>query len=88
MTLLAAASIGLVIGFLGGMFGKGGSAIATPLLAAVGLPATIASLRGVIVGSRLASSRDSNSLQRWFVGLLMVVAMYAAIRSGLAIRQG
>lgn len=42
MTLLAAAGIGLVIGFLGGMFGKGGSAIATPLLAAVGVPAIIA----------------------------------------------
>lgn len=42
MTLLAAAGIGLVIGFVGGMFGKGGSAIATPLLAAVGVPAIIA----------------------------------------------
>ncbi|MBK5331135.1 MAG: sulfite exporter TauE/SafE family protein [Ilumatobacteraceae bacterium] len=42
MTLLAAAGIGLVIGFLGGMFGKGGSAIATPLLAAVGVPAIVA----------------------------------------------
>jgi len=31
-----------VIGFLGGMFGKGGSAVATPLLAAVGVPAIIA----------------------------------------------
>lgn len=41
-TLLAAAGIGLLIGFLGGMFGKGGSAIATPLLAAVGVPAIIA----------------------------------------------
>lgn len=42
MTLLAAAGIGLVIGFLGGLFGKGGSAIATPLLAAFGVPAIIA----------------------------------------------
>ncbi len=42
MTLLAAAGIGLAIGFLGGMFGKGGSAIATPLLAAVGVPAIVA----------------------------------------------
>ncbi len=41
-TLLAAAGIGLLIGFLGGMFGKGGSAIATPLLAAAGVPAIIA----------------------------------------------
>lgn len=42
MTLLAAAGIGLAIGFLGGLFGKGGSAIATPLLAAAGVPAIVA----------------------------------------------
>ena len=41
-TLLAAAGIGIVIGFLGGLLGKGGSAIATPLLHAVGVPAIIA----------------------------------------------
>ena len=41
-TLLAAACIGVVIGFLGGLLGKGGSAIATPLLHAVGVPAIIA----------------------------------------------
>lgn len=35
-------AIGTVIGFLGGMFGKGGSALATPLLAAVGVPPIIA----------------------------------------------
>ena len=34
--------IGAGVGFLGGMFGKGGSAIATPLLAAVGVPKLIA----------------------------------------------
>ncbi len=49
------------------------------------IPFTIASLLGVIVGSRLASTRDSSSLQRWFVGLLVVVATYTAIRSGLAL---
>lgn len=49
------------------------------------IPFTIASLIGVMVGSRLASTRDSTSLQRWFVGLLLVVAVYTAIRSGLAL---
>jgi uncharacterized membrane protein YfcA len=49
------------------------------------IPFTIASLLGVVVGSRLASTRDSSSLQRWFVGLLVVVAVYTAIRSGLAL---
>lgn len=34
--------IGAGVGFLGGMFGKGGSAIATPLLGAIGVPAIIA----------------------------------------------
>ncbi len=49
-------------------------------------PFTIASLLGVIVGSRLAGARDSSSLQRWFVGLLVVVAVYTATRSTLALR--
>ena len=34
--------IGATTGYLGGLFGKGGSAIATPLLAAIGLPPIIA----------------------------------------------
>lgn len=50
------------------------------------IPFTIASLLGVLVGSRLAHTRDSTSLQRWFVGLLVVVALYTAARSGLALR--
>ena len=35
---------------------------------------------GVIVGSRLASTRDPTS-ERWFVALLVVVAIYTAARS-------
>jgi uncharacterized membrane protein YfcA len=49
------------------------------------IPFTVASLIGVVVGSRLAGTRDSSSLQRWFVGLLVVVAVYTAVRSGLAL---
>jgi len=49
------------------------------------IPFTIASLLGVMVGSRLAHTRDSSSLQRWFVGLLVLVAVYTAVRSGLAL---
>lgn len=45
------------------------------------IPFTIASLGGVVVGSRLASTRQPRLLQRWFVGLLVAVAMYTAIRS-------
>lgn len=35
-------SVGVLIGFLGGLFGKGGSAVATPLLKWIGLPGFIA----------------------------------------------
>ena len=41
-TLIAVALIGAFVGFLGGLFGKGGSAIATPLLALVGIPPIVA----------------------------------------------
>ncbi len=50
------------------------------------IPFTAASLIGVVVGSHMASTRDSKMLQRWFVGLLVAVALYTAIRSGLALR--
>lgn len=50
--------IGLLIGFLGGLFGKGGSAVATPLLQLAGVPAffAIASpLPATIPGTLVAS---------------------------------
>ena len=40
---------------------------------------TVASLIGVLIGSKLASTRDSSSLQRWFVGLL-VLGLYMVVR--------
>jgi uncharacterized membrane protein YfcA len=40
--LVAAALVGGLAGFLGGLFGKGGSAIATPILAALGVPPLVA----------------------------------------------
>ncbi len=49
------------------------------------IPFTIASVIGVFVGSRLASTRDPSFLQRWFVILLVVVALYTATRSILAL---
>ena len=51
--------IGILIGFLGGLFGKGGSAIATPLLSLIGLPGFIAvasPLPATIPGTLLASA--------------------------------
>jgi len=49
------------------------------------IPFTLASLVGVVIGTRLARTRDSTSLQRWFVVLLVAVATYTAVRSGLAL---
>ena len=49
------------------------------------VPFTIASLIGVFVGSRLASTRDPSFLQKWFVILLVVVAVYTATSSVLAL---
>lgn len=52
--------IGIVVGFLGGMFGKGGSAIATPLLSLIGFPGFIAvasPLPAVIPGMVVASGQ-------------------------------
>jgi uncharacterized membrane protein YfcA len=40
--LLGAALIGMAVGYLSGAFGKGGSAIATPLLHLLGVPAIVA----------------------------------------------
>lgn len=41
-SLLLILAIGAVVGFLGGLLGKGGSAIATPILVAIGVPPIIA----------------------------------------------
>ncbi len=49
------------------------------------LPFTIASLIGVFVGSRLASTRDPSFLQKWFIGFLVVIAAYTAVSSLLAL---
>ena len=40
--VVGVALIGAGVGFLGGLFGKGGSAIATPLLALIGIPPIVA----------------------------------------------
>lgn len=50
--------IGIFVGFLGGLFGKGGSAIATPLLSLIGIPgfiAVAAPLPATVPGTFIAS---------------------------------
>ncbi len=52
-------AVGILIGFLGGLFGKGGSSIATPLLSLIGVPGFIAvasPLPAVIPGTLIASA--------------------------------
>jgi uncharacterized membrane protein YfcA len=58
VNLLWAGLVGLGIGFLGGLFGKGGSAVATPLLAAIGFPpiVAVASPLPATIPSTLAAS--------------------------------
>ena len=41
-TLVSVVAIGAMVGFTGGLFGKGGSAVATPLLVLVGIPPIVA----------------------------------------------
>jgi uncharacterized membrane protein YfcA len=55
---LTVVAIGAVVGFLSGLFGKGGSAVATPLLSVTGVPAIVAvasPLPGVIPSTLAAS---------------------------------
>jgi uncharacterized protein len=83
--------IGAAVGFLGGLFGKGGSAVATPLLHAAGvrafaavaspLPATIPS---TLVAARRYRDLDlvDNRLLAWTVG----AGVPATLVGGLASR--
>lgn len=54
------AGVGAAIGYLGGMFGKGGAAVATPLLAVLGVPPMVAvasPLPATIPGTLVAYGR-------------------------------
>jgi uncharacterized membrane protein YfcA len=72
---IAIALIGAAVGFLGGLFGKGGAAVATPLLAAVGVPAIVAvasPLPATVGGAQSLStwrpaSQDPDALHRELV---------------------
>ena len=51
--------IGIIVGFLGGLFGKGGSAIATPMLSLIGVPgfvAVAAPLPATVPGTLVAAA--------------------------------
>lgn len=60
LSLLAIVSIGAGVGFLGGLLGKGGSAIATPALLAIGIPPAVAlasPLPATVPGTLVAARR-------------------------------
>jgi uncharacterized protein len=59
MTWALVALVGGCVGFLAGLFGKGGSAIATPLLYLVGIPPIVA------VAAPLPATIPSTSLAAW-----------------------
>jgi uncharacterized membrane protein YfcA len=69
---------GAVIGFLGGLFGKGGSAVATPLLSLLGFPGFVAvasPLPATVPSTVIASAEYSRSrlldweIVWWSVGI-------------------
>jgi uncharacterized protein len=76
--------IGVGVGFLGGLFGKGGSAIATPLLHLIGIPgfvAVAAPLPATVPGTFVASREywKSNLLDRHIVTVSIAVGVPATI---------
>lgn len=51
----------------------------------VTLPFTIAAIAGVLTGGKVADRLDPERSLRWFAALLIAVAVYTAIRAGLAL---
>lgn len=91
MIWLGIALIGLCIGFLSGLFGKGGSAIATPLLHAIGVPAIIAVAAPLpaTIPSTLAAFnvyRKGNYLNYRVLKLSLVFGIPATIVGSIATR--
>src|SRR3954447_24224726 len=85
------AAIGMAIGFLAGMFGKGGSAIATPLLAAIGVPpiAAVASPLPATIPSTLAALRaywHGDFVDRTITTLSLAFGIPATLIGALATR--
>ena len=49
------------------------------------IPFGLASISGVLVGSRIVGRNDPDKLQNWFIALLVVVAIYTAVRSAITL---
>ena len=88
---MAIAAIGIIVGFLAGLFGKGGSAMATPLLHAVGVPAIVAlaaPLPATIPSTLVAFSayRRSHLVDRQVLWWSIAVGVPATVAGALATR--
>mgnify|MGYP001166959803 FL=1 len=86
---LEIALIGLGIGFLGGLFGKGGSAVATPLLYLIGVPAIAAvasPLPATIPGTLVAAGayRRAGMIELRTVGWSLATGLPATVLGALA----
>lgn len=86
----AVLAIGGAVGFLGGLFGKGGSALATPLLHAVGVPAFVAvaaPLPATIPSTLVASApywkrrMVDRTVLRWSIGFGVPATIIGALLS-------
>ncbi len=91
MTLLAILLVGAATGFLGGLFGKGGSALATPVLAAFGVPPIIAvasPLPATIPGTLLAARQYGRKglIDRKVTKLCIAVGLPATVVGALLTR--
>lgn len=80
--------IGVIIGFLGGLFGKGGSAIATPMLSLIGIPGFVAvagPLPATVPGMMIASAEywKSRLLDWQIIGWSIAIGVPATIVGSL-----
>ena len=85
------AIIGVGVGFLSGLFGKGGSAVATPMLAAIGIPPVIALAAPLpaAVPSMLAALRaywHKQLIDRTVIGWSLAFGIPATLLGALATR--
>jgi uncharacterized membrane protein YfcA len=89
-SLLIVIAIGAGVGFLGGLLGKGGSAIATPILVAFGVPpmiAVAAPLPATAPGTLLAADRyrRNDLVDRDVVRVSLVAGLPATVVGALLI---
>jgi uncharacterized membrane protein YfcA len=72
---------GLGVGVVFGMFGAGGSAFATPVLALLGVPALLAvAFPSAAVGARLAQRISAEWLRAAFGIMLIVFSIFFLVR--------